>query len=546
MTKPNKKNIRTGFIILLTAFAVASRFIGNLGVFPAFFGIIRSTIYIYLMISWGISARTRIIQVQVRRYLTAVAALSVLWMIFRTVKYYFVPVQTMARPIWYLYYLPMLFIPLLAVFVAMSLGRSENYRLPKSVLLLFIPTALLLLLVLTNDLHQLVFSFPAGKPWTDNDYSYSFCYFLVIGWECVLCITAFAIMVKRCRIRTRMKITPLIFLGLTLCYAVLYYLGSRWLMTIAGDITVVQCCLFTLTFESCIQSGLIQTNTGYDDLFEACTLGVQIADEKYQTQYASRLSPKLSEELMREAEKAPVLLDKNTRIKRSRIPGGHVLWKEDITELTDVTEALEETSRELAERNYLEQENYKTKRRINTLREKNRLLDILQQQTMPQIDLLDRLLLQYESETDEANRRRLLAMTAVVGSYIKRCGNLLFISEGGEATDIAELTRCLEESFSNLELLGVSCGCDLPENETVRVSDAIRAYQIFETVVEASMENLHSIWIKGRNTADDIVLHLEAECETDLSDLSALADGFADEDGVYCFTIRVGKGGERV
>ena len=48
----------------------------------------------------------------------------------------------------------MLFIPLLCVLVALSLGKPENYRLPKWTGLLYLPTTLLLLLVLTNDLHH--------------------------------------------------------------------------------------------------------------------------------------------------------------------------------------------------------------------------------------------------------------------------------------------------------------------------------------------------------------------------------------------------------
>ena len=57
------------------------------------------------------------------------------------------------------------------VFVALLLGRPENYRLPKWTSLFYIPATLLLLLVLTNDLHQLVFVFPAdATAWHDTDH----------------------------------------------------------------------------------------------------------------------------------------------------------------------------------------------------------------------------------------------------------------------------------------------------------------------------------------------------------------------------------------
>ena len=53
----------------------------------------------------------------------------------------------------------MLLIPMLSVFVSQSLGKGEDFRLPRWTKLLYLPTLLLLLLVLTNDLHQQVFSF---------------------------------------------------------------------------------------------------------------------------------------------------------------------------------------------------------------------------------------------------------------------------------------------------------------------------------------------------------------------------------------------------
>ena len=79
----------------------------------------------------------------------------------------------------------MLFIPLLSVFVSMSLGKPESYHLPKWTRLLYLPTLFFLLLVLTNDLHQLVFSFPTGTVWSDTDNGYEYGYYFVIGWEII-------------------------------------------------------------------------------------------------------------------------------------------------------------------------------------------------------------------------------------------------------------------------------------------------------------------------------------------------------------------------
>ena len=52
-----------------------------------FFTSLRAAIYIGLFVAWGISVRSRIIQPQVRRYLTAVSALMIFWMTVRSIRY---------------------------------------------------------------------------------------------------------------------------------------------------------------------------------------------------------------------------------------------------------------------------------------------------------------------------------------------------------------------------------------------------------------------------------------------------------------------------
>lgn len=90
---------------------------------------------------------------------------------------------------------------------------------------------------------------------------------------------------------------------------------------------------------------------------------------------------------------------------------------------------LEENKETIAESNHLEQENYRIKLEIHTLREKNRLYDLLQEETAHQIDLLNDLFYLYDEEENPEKRRSLLAKITVIGAYIKRRGNLIFIRE---------------------------------------------------------------------------------------------------------------------
>ena len=251
--------------------------------------LLRSLIYIGLMTWWGVSLWQRIVQTQVRRYLAATAAHCVFWLSIRTVKFFFAATPAAIRYLWYGYYVPMLFIPLLCVLVALSLGRPENYRLPKWTNLLYLPTALLLLQVLTNGLQQLVFVFPTdAAAWLDTDHGYGVGNFIVMGWIALGMVTAIITMLLKCRI-PHTKITlgpPFVPVALAALYSVLYISRIPWIELLAGDMTVVQCLLLAVGSESCIRCGLIQSNTAYRALFEASTIRAEITDEARQAVYA--------------------------------------------------------------------------------------------------------------------------------------------------------------------------------------------------------------------------------------------------------------------
>lgn len=183
---------------------------------------LRSGIYVFLFSAWCYSIWMRIVQTQVRRYLLAISVLMVLWILLRSIKFS-IDNMDAGRWLWYFYYFPMLLIPMLSVFVSLSLGKGEDFQLPRWTKLLYFPTLLLLLLVLTNDLHQQVFSFPSGVL-SDQEYRYEGGYFFVLGWVALCAGFALLSMVKNCRIprSRRIRWLPLVPLALSLVYACMY------------------------------------------------------------------------------------------------------------------------------------------------------------------------------------------------------------------------------------------------------------------------------------------------------------------------------------
>ena len=548
MQKLNLKKHRAFFCV---AFAVtAAAVLRQIGFqveapFNWLFSFFRSVIYIMLFAAWGISVCRRIIQPQVRRYLTAISALMVFWVTARTLRHLFAETPWTLRHLWYLYYLPMLFIPLLALFVALSLGKPDNFRLPKWTALLYIPTAALLLLVLTNDLHQLVFRFPEDAVVWMNEYRYGIVYFPVVGWMVLCALTALVIMLVKCRVPNSRKVLVLPFVPvvLSVIYGALYIFQLPWLRLIAGDVTVVFCLLIAATLESCIQCGLIQSNTHYNDLLLSCTLRVQLTDPEYQRLLSSRSAEPIPLQIMRQTETGPVRLDGGLRLSGAPVRGGHVLWTEDVSELLEVLEELQDVKDSLEDNNALLRAEYTLKAREAHIAEQDRLYNIIQRETAPRIKLLAELTDAFETMGDEAQRKQILGKMAVIGAYLKRRSNLIFLADKTPLFQEKELHLTFGESMDNLELCGITCGLLSELEGPVEARQLMKMYDLFEEIVERSIDTMSTItvWIGPADGALRITINTDSAA--DLSPLgSDSVSALRDEDGEWqlCMVLRAG------
>ena len=497
MSKATKKSILYALAALaLIAFAMWLRYASrNIFHSPAV-SHLRSGIYVFLFSAWCYSLWIRIVQMQVRRYLLAISVLMVLWVLLRSIKFSIENTDA-ERWLWYFYYFPMLFIPMLSVFVSRSLGKGEDFRLPRWTKLLYVPTLLLLLLVLTNDLHQKVFSFPSGVL-SDQAYRYESGYFFVLGWEALCAGFALLSMVKNCRIprSRRIRWLPLVPLVLSLAYACTYVKKVYWVWVLAGDMTVSQCLIFASILECCIQCGLIQSNLGYDELFEATSLPVQITDHAFCSQYVSvAMQGALPQSELRQMQQDTLRLGDDTLLKRHKLRRSWVFWKEDISALNQIRKELELTRDELRDTgNVLAVENAQRARWLK-LTEENRLYDMMEAQTARQIAMLRDLLAELQKTEASDRARHLLGQVIIIGTYIKRRSNLIFVGVQRGAISVQELRLCLNESSENISVYGADCKAIVRGDGQLTVEQATQVYDLFEAVVEAELESLRALLI---------------------------------------------------
>ncbi|MGN0541326.1 MAG: histidine kinase N-terminal 7TM domain-containing protein [Acutalibacteraceae bacterium] len=545
MTDRRKKEFLTsGIVVLAVILAYSFRLVGRGDFYPTLFSYLRSFIYIGLYAAWGLSVRQRIVQRQVGRYLTAVSVLIILWFTFRSAKYFIFWQPDAMRYLWYLFYLPMLFVPMLALLIAISLGKPDSYRLPRATAALWLVSGTLLALVLTNDLHQFVFTFPVDAAvWSDTNHGYGFGYFSVIGWQVACAVAALVVMIFKCRMKNgRRHLWPAIPMAVSLSYLALSYSGVQWVKAALGDVTSFQSFMYMLCFEACIACGYIHSNSRYADLF-ASSVGTsaEITDRNFNIRYAALNTEAIPKYDMKKALQSPVTRKNGLTVHAMPISGGYAVWTEDMSALLAIKAESESLAEELGERNDLLRYEYKREAKHRKVEEQNRLYDLLQSATQRQIDRISELTGEYQKKSKSAPERAkvLLAEIAVLCSYIKRRKHLTLLTDRDYEVSVGELERAFSESLQTLKLLDVRSTLYIdPAVSMLSGKAAAAVFDFYETAIETDLESLKSIQVSLADVGY-LRLSLNVQCE---ANLSALADKsstqYETEDGyqhiVFC------------
>lgn len=537
-----KRNTKQLFPMILVftiiAAAYSCRILAMLDIGGVWMSYIRAALYLLLFSLWGYSIDRRIIQTQALHCLRLTAALMLVWLILRTVKYEFVTDLTVARYLWYLYYLPMLFIPLLGVYIALSLGKSEEYRLTEKAGFLTAIPGILFLLVITNDLHQQVFAFSSGVPGVpDNyDYSHGIFYFCSMGWMVACMVFSLVLLLKKSRVPSgsKKRIMPFVIACITVLYGLLYLSGlpaiRRWL----GDMNVTFCLLYAAIYESCIHCRMIQSNTGYVELFEATTLAACVADRNGNIVLRSRAA---GEDMVCPREGVQLLRPNGVRISSAPISGGYAVWQDNVRPMIELRAKLSENKAIINSNKEKLQEAYIIQKKLYELTEKNRIYDAVETRYGEQITRAGQLLQQCrgaEPEEIQGALKRIL----LLGTYIKRSANLFFLGQEYELLPQQELRLTIDEAVRVMTVCGTECSVVYHTTRPMHSAEVARLFDLLKTVAEVTIDGLYSLFI----SVSDSEMNLSVESAADLSFLASPDITVRQEDGLWLVRTRIGGG----
>ena len=470
MTYNKKRTLSYGVILISVLLAYFCRQVRTENVFMRNLADqCRSCIYLGMYCAWVIYLRRHVVHKKTRRCLTAIGCLMVFWFFVRTVKFHIFHDPLGEHICWYLYYIPMILIPVLGLAAAMFLGEKEEEKTVRKVIILLTVAAILIVSVFTNDLHQLVFRFSKQPPFSDKDYSYGIVFMVIL---------------------------------------------------IAGDMTAVCCLLMAAIFQGCILCGLIQTNNRYFELFQTSGgLDAEITDCSFQRYYHSGDFPELSPELRRIIIDRSSVQEQGIRINHIPIRGGHLFWSEDISVLLDQYQDIREQQEELTARNRLLQKAYQKEAERRKTEEQNRLLNMIQNQTAGQLELLSQFMDELERTESREQYDRILGKIVVVGTYLKRRKNLVltqYASDGNLLT-MEDLRQSLAESCDSLKLCRIRAAYYV-ENVDVwlNADDILKCYDTFEWLVERLVDTMQSVFYRVSQIDDALRISVHIVSEVDL------------------------------
>ena len=472
--------------------------------------------------------RRNIIQNDVRYYITSVVTYLYGWLIIALMEEVIFPVEHPGnRVLWYMYYIPTLMIPNLLLIAALYFDKHESQRVSRWWWLTFVVTFILIIGVMTNDLHQMAFSFPEGIAYFFLDRDYRLIYYLAMAWMFFMFTTCGVIVWQKARLRANRSRMWVIYTGLGLgaTYFVWRTLDSPiipWLNDMYGPPAIYEA-LILLTTEMCMRYGLIAVNSNFREFFESSKLSISLVDAEGDTIYQTADQMPITKQEMREALKGDIYIDDDHRLHGQDVSGGYMFWVNDLSSINSVAKRLRRVQKELEEDNNLIAAENDMIARMVQADEQNKLYTMLAQQMQPQLDRIEDIVKNLNPSDEDFLEK--LALASVYKVYIKRSCNIMLLRQNSQILNAFELENGIRESLDYIQLNGVKCGYTSNAKEDFFADDLLRTYNYFQEVVEYNIGTMKELFVDLSVERDRIRLRLVVDRRVyDKEIMSAITD----------------------
>ena len=450
-------------------------------------------LYTTIIFLWLRNMNNRVLRASVVRRFKTIGILLIFYLAFRTLKYEILLESPLAvRYIRYFYYVFPIVLIQLVFLTSLFVGKSERENISDFWKLLWVPTGVLVVLILTNDIHGFVFSLDASSRGL-NQYGPVF-YFGIIYIGILSLLTLFFTMIPYITRGPISTIVPSIsILLIWALYTVLYMIGWQpfeyfKMVFKSAEFNILMVILF---IESLVFKRLIPSNRGYESFLKMSSLNIGIMDLNENIIFTPKNYPNIEPKLINKAYKKPVLLNENTLLESASIKGGKSFWFVDLTDFNTLKKKLMQLNEEMLSENELLKANNKLKKNMVKVQEQKEIREYIQLKLEPQFEKLKYIMKNLPE--DEVEFENTLKYACILDVYIKRYANLFLLTKNKKNLDLSELRLAFSESLDYLELSQVRTDLDWRINRSFDAKICLKLYEIFQNILEIYQPHMSSI-----------------------------------------------------
>lgn len=503
MNKYNKKNIlyyAIGFTLFIIACVlqqtddlVLNQHISKL------MSLLAQCIFFGIIIYWGVSVISRVSEKNIKVGLTIAIILMTSVMLIRFVKYNVLFDTTAERYAWYAYYIPQCLAPVVILLTVIRIDRKSQKKVSALWNLLFLPAALLILFVFTNDLHEQVFSFANGLEKATKIYKWEWGYYVILSWITGLYLTLGMLLFIKCRISFCRKKAwiPLVLFVFCIACCILREVFNP--LFIKMPETVVFSVL--IVCESLIKIGLIPSNTEYARFFDVADISAVIANVNYDMELSSKNAPEITrEQAIKTVQNGEIALSKDIILKAKAIRGGEVFWSEDMSVINKINDNLAEINSALAEEIDIIAAENRMKEQRSKIEEQNNIFKETLNISQSHLKIISERLANATTneEIDDA-----LRVAVVQGVFLKRRSNLMLIKREGMVS-ISELVYALREAADALSFCNVSSSVFATIDGDYPIEQIKFIFDCFIYCIECSLSDLTACLVRLSKNDDQL------------------------------------------
>lgn len=508
----------------------------------------RYTVFSGLVLFWILSVRSRLLPTRVRKYMVAAGILMLSLLALQVFSNRIVGDAAAAAEVnrysKYAYWIPQTLNPALFLAACVRICGGSRDRAKWDERLLLVPAALLSVMVLTNDLHHLVYRPKVDYPELaiiTGRYTQGTGFYLLYAWIILAFVAGLVLLFRETGRRTAKGIALLA--GVTLAWFIMLLMNMLVfdLLRVHQPYSTQEINIFGMLgiFEVCIRNRLIPSNENHTGFFAQLGLPVMITDAALSPVYMTNQPLNAAEAELKTSLQAPVYTQEDTRLSGMKIRAGYAFWAEDESELHRENRRLEAANEILSEENSLIRAENELKEKKARLDAQNRVYDRIAAELFPRQKRIESLLEEAAPGTD--GFRRALGECCVLNAWCKRKSNLLLLDEAALPERHRELFLALQESARFLKCCGVDAAAVGEETTDLPLADIHELYDTFEAVIEAWLPAMQRMTVSLLE--DGIRLAVDMKQSLPLPE-TVLPVEERSGDGTVFLTVRRRKGGE--